>query len=227
MIQVKDGAWAAAAVLAAPLVLLMGMIRAVFGLGRSEKGSVALMALPSTPDRRLFAPAVARNREPILAVLRPWLPPEGLVLGVASMPGVPEETTIASRIEDRAERHNRGFASPIRGDMIKSCAGRLRHAARTPAPGEGACLFMYRVLSVLCVLLAVGTLVYQIVTWQTTGHWPDFSVGGGLSRIGVEVPDLTWSGSSRVLATLFRLPLVLCLLVLGLVIELTWGRRVR
>ena len=86
---------------------------------------------------------------------------------------------------------------------------------------------MYRVLSVLCVLLAVGTLVYQIVTWQTTGHWPDFSVAGGLRRIGVEVPELDWSGSSRVLATLFALPLVLCLLVLGLVIELVWGRRVR
>ena len=86
---------------------------------------------------------------------------------------------------------------------------------------------MYRVLSVLCVLLAVGTLVYQIVTWQTTGHWPDFSVGGGLRRIGVEVPELDWRGSSRILATLFALPLVLCLLVLGLVIELVWGRRVR
>jgi len=37
LIQVKDGAWAAASVLAAPLVLLMGMIRAVSGLGSSEK----------------------------------------------------------------------------------------------------------------------------------------------------------------------------------------------
>lgn len=86
---------------------------------------------------------------------------------------------------------------------------------------------MYRVLSVLCVLLAVGTIVYQIATWQMTGHWPDFSVGGGLRRIGVEVPDFSWSGSSRVLATLFGLPLVLCLLLLGLVIELVWGRRLR
>src|SRR5208282_1098137 len=115
----------------------MGMIRPVSGLRRSEKGSVALMAPPSTPDRRLFAPAAACNREPILAVLRPWLPPEGLVLEVASTPGVPEETTIASRSEDRAERHNRGFASPIRGGIISSCAGRLRHAAHPPAPGEG------------------------------------------------------------------------------------------
>jgi hypothetical protein len=101
-------------------------------------------------------------------------------------------------------------------------------APRAPRPqAKERCLIMYRVLSVSCILLAVGTLIYQIVTWQTTGHWPDFSVAGGLRRIGVEVPDLTWSGSSRILATLFGLPLVLCLLALGLVIELVWGRRVR
>src|SRR5579864_4355646 len=39
------------------------------------------------PDPRLYAPAVARNREPILAVLRERLPPSGLVLEVASGSG--------------------------------------------------------------------------------------------------------------------------------------------
>ena len=39
------------------------------------------------PDPRLHAPAVARNREPILAVLRRVLPSTGLVLEVASGSG--------------------------------------------------------------------------------------------------------------------------------------------
>jgi SAM-dependent methyltransferase len=40
-----------------------------------------------TSDARLFAPAVARNRDPLLAVLRPRLPRAGLVLEVASGSG--------------------------------------------------------------------------------------------------------------------------------------------
>jgi hypothetical protein len=63
--------------------------------------------------------------------------------------------------------------------------------------------------------------------WQTTGRWPDLSVAGGLRHIGVVVPGFAWSGSGRFLAALFGLPVVLCLLVVGLVIELVWGRRSR
>jgi hypothetical protein len=40
-----------------------------------------------TGDARLYAPATARNREPILAVLRQHLPSHGLVLEVASGSG--------------------------------------------------------------------------------------------------------------------------------------------
>ena len=40
-----------------------------------------------TMDPRRFAPAVARNRDPLLAVLRPRLPRRGLVLEVASGTG--------------------------------------------------------------------------------------------------------------------------------------------
>jgi hypothetical protein len=40
--------------------------------------------MSDTPDRRLYFPHVARNRAPILEVLRRVLPPQGLVLEIAS-----------------------------------------------------------------------------------------------------------------------------------------------
>lgn len=86
---------------------------------------------------------------------------------------------------------------------------------------------MYRFISLGCILVAAGLLVFQIVMWQRTGHWPDFSVAGSLREVGVKVPYFEWRGFSRVLATFFELPLALCLILLALVIELLWGRRFR
>lgn len=43
--------------------------------------------MTARPDPRVYAPAVARNREPILAVLRRVLPAKGLVLELASGSG--------------------------------------------------------------------------------------------------------------------------------------------
>jgi SAM-dependent methyltransferase len=43
--------------------------------------------MSETPDRRIFRPHVARNREPILDVLKRVLPQQGLVLEVASGSG--------------------------------------------------------------------------------------------------------------------------------------------
>ena len=43
--------------------------------------------MSDTRDRRIFRPHVARNREPILEVLKRVLPPRGLVLEVASGSG--------------------------------------------------------------------------------------------------------------------------------------------
>jgi len=45
------------------------------------------MTAPASRDARLYAPATARNREPILAVLKGHLPERGLVLEVASGTG--------------------------------------------------------------------------------------------------------------------------------------------
>lgn len=41
----------------------------------------------TAPDPRRFAPAVARNRDPLLAAIRPLLPATGLVLEIASGSG--------------------------------------------------------------------------------------------------------------------------------------------
>lgn len=53
----------------------------------SEKLPDALPAAAFQPDGRLAAPAVARNRDAILEVLRPRLPATGLVLEIASGTG--------------------------------------------------------------------------------------------------------------------------------------------
>ena len=97
----------------------------------------------------------------------------------------------------------------------------------TRAPRERPSAAMHRIISYSCFALAAASLIYQIVAWQQTGHWPDFSIGGSLRFVGLGVPEFDWSGWGRVGAAFFGLPIVLCLLVIGLVVELTWARRFR
>lgn len=48
---------------------------------------IALEDRPVGPDRRIYSPSAARNRDPILAVLKQILPNEGLVLEIGSGTG--------------------------------------------------------------------------------------------------------------------------------------------
>jgi SAM-dependent methyltransferase len=95
--------------------------------------------MPTPPDRRyddamtdarILAQSTARNRDPILAVLREWLPPTGLVLEIASgagehavhaaaaMPGLTwrptdrDETALASIAAWRAASGLSNIAAP-------------------------------------------------------------------------------------------------------------------
>ena len=58
-----------------------------FARSRFPIGRVARTTAIAQPDARRFAPATARNRAPILDVLRPVLPARGLVLEIASGSG--------------------------------------------------------------------------------------------------------------------------------------------
>ncbi len=85
-------------------------------------------------DDRRFAPATLRNREPIAAVLDGWLPPQGLVLEIASgsgehavhfaarfagtdwQPSDPDPTALASIAAWRADAGIANLREPLRLD---------------------------------------------------------------------------------------------------------------
>lgn len=91
--------------------------------------------MSETPDARLYHPHVARNRDPILDVLRRVLPPRGLVLEVASgsgehaayfakalaslswQPTDPDSRALASVAAHRAAVDAPNLLSPIRLDV--------------------------------------------------------------------------------------------------------------
>ncbi|NJK64115.1 MAG: DUF938 domain-containing protein [Synechococcaceae cyanobacterium SM2_3_1] len=73
--------------------------------------------LPSPEEQRRFAPATQRNRDPILACLQRYLPPEGTVLEVASGTGehaVYFAPHLASRVWQPTE------ADPLLCDSIRA-----------------------------------------------------------------------------------------------------------
>lgn len=90
---------------------------------------------PPQPDRRLTSPAAARNRAPILEVLRDWLPSHGHVLEVASgsgehahhfaaaltnltwQPSDPSETACASISAWREHSGLSNLHAPVRLDV--------------------------------------------------------------------------------------------------------------
>src|SRR5262249_22136785 len=55
--------------------------------GSDPRGCPPEMPMPNDDDARLYFPATARNRQPILDALKPYLPPRGLALEIASGSG--------------------------------------------------------------------------------------------------------------------------------------------
>ena len=74
-------------------------------MSRTSSPPLSQAASEAPQDDRLFAPATARNRAPIAAVLARWLPPRGCVLELASGSSKPFALY-------RIRRNKRGFHLP-------------------------------------------------------------------------------------------------------------------
>ena len=104
-----------------------------------------------TSDPRLYRPHVVRNREPILEVLRRILPPQGLVLEIASgsgehaayfaqqlpsltwQPSDPDAEALASIAAHRAAAGVANLLPPLRLDVMPA-TGR----SNAPTPSSAA-----------------------------------------------------------------------------------------
>ena len=117
---------------------------------------------PAADDKRLYAPAAARNRGPILDVLREELPAEGLVLEIASgtgehsahfaanLPGLVFQPT------DRDERARESVAAWVAAMGLPNLRAPLAlDATQTPWPVEKAD-------AILCVNMI------HISPWEST-----------------------------------------------------------
>lgn len=117
---------------------------------------------PGAPDLRRHAPAVARNRDPILAILRQALPARGLVLDIASGSG--EHTAhFAAALPDLTFQ-----PSDPDPDARASCDSWARHAGLgnlRPALTLDACAASWPVAAadaVICINMI------HIAPWEAT-----------------------------------------------------------
>ncbi|WP_424135676.1 DUF938 domain-containing protein [Roseomonas chloroacetimidivorans] len=87
---------------------------------------------------RRHAPAAARNRDPILAVLRRWLPPKGLVLEVASGSGehAVHFAGALPHLEFQPTDPDPGALASIDAWVAGEGRGNIRPALRLDAEGE-------------------------------------------------------------------------------------------
>jgi hypothetical protein len=65
------------------------------------------------------------------------------------------------------------------------------------------------------VLVWIGILGYQSLSWLQTAHWPEFVIWDGLRWVGLRTAESGWAGFDKILWWFLTLPLSLVPLLLG------------